>query len=264
MDWKKICTLATIAITATALLAGCGGDKKPAQTATQKGKVVIGLDDNFPPYGFHDESGDLVGFDIDMAKEAGKRLGMEVEFKPIEWSAKETELKSKKIDLIWNGLSISPEREKSILFSRPYINGPQIILVRNDSPIQKKEDLAGKMVATQEGSTGLDAVNKEPEFKSTFKGFKTYSDNVTSFMDLQVGRVDAVVVSRTTALYFMKKNKADFRIVDGGYPDIPSGVGMRKDDTELKAKLDKVLEEMKADGTSSKISEKWLGMDITM
>jgi polar amino acid transport system substrate-binding protein len=62
----------------------------------------------------------------------------------------------------------------------------------------------------------------------------------------------------------MKKNKADFRIVDGGYPDIPSGVGMRKDDTELKAKLDKVLEEMKADGTSSKISEKWLGMDITM
>ena len=189
---------------------------------------------------------------------------MEVEFKPIDWDSKETELKSKKIDAIWNGLSITPEREQNILFSRPYENGPQILLVKNDSPIQGKADLAGKIVGTQQGSTGLEAIEAEPELRDSFKELKQYSDNVTSFMDLEVGRIDAVVVAQTTAAYFIKKNNAPFRIIDVGYPDIPSGVGMRKDDTELKAQLDKVLEDMHNDGTSKKISEKWFGIDVTM
>ncbi len=262
MNWKKIAAAGMAAALVVCFAAGCGGQQK--DTSAQKNKIVIGLDDNFPPFGFHDESGQLVGFDIDLATEAAKRLGVEVEFKPIDWDSKETELKSKKIDAIWNGLSISPEREKNILFSRPYENGPQIILVRADSPIQSKADLAGKIVGTQQGSTGLDAIEKDPELKKTFKELKTYSDNVTSFMDLQVGRIDAVVVAKTSAGYFMQKNKADFRIVDAGYPDIPSGVGMRKEDTELKAKIDKVLKEMKEDGTSTAISQKWFGMDVTL
>lgn len=265
MEWKRYAVAGVAAVMTVCLAAGCGSEKKSEDAGNaQKNKIVIGLDDNFPPFGFHDESGELVGFDIDMAKEASKRLGMEVEFKPIDWDSKETELKSKKIDAIWNGLSITPEREKQILFSRPYENGPQILLVRSDSPIQGKADLAGKIVGTQQGSTGLEAINAEPELRDSFQELKQYSDNVTSFMDLEVGRVDAVVVAKTTAAYFMNKNKADFRIIDVGYPDIPSGVGMRKDDAELKAKLDKVLQEMHDDGTSTKISEKWFGIDISM
>jgi polar amino acid transport system substrate-binding protein len=265
MDLKRLAIAGLAATMAVCFIAGCGGQKKADSQATaQKNKIVIGLDDNFPPFGFHDESGALVGYDIDMAKEAAKRLKMDVEFKAIDWDSKETELKSKKIDAIWNGLSITPEREKNILFSRPYENGPQILLVRGDSPIQSKNDLAGKIVGTQQGSTGLEAINAEPELKNSFKELKTYSDNVTSFMDLQVGRIDAVVVAKTSAGYFMTKNKSDFRIIDVGYPDIPSGVGMRKDDTELKAKLDKVLEEMHNDGTSKAISEKWFGIDVSL
>ena len=137
-------------------------------------------------------------------------------------------------------------------------------MVKNDSPIQGKADLAGKIVGTQQGSTGLEAIEAEPELRDSFKEMKQYSDNVTSFMDLEVGRIDAVVVAQTTAAYFIKKNNAPFRIIDVGYPDIPSGVGMRKDDTELKARLDKVLEDMHNDGTSKKISEKWFGIDVTM
>ena len=264
-EWKKYAAAGMAAILTATFVAGCGGDKQADKgTAAKRDKIVIGLDDNFPPVGFHDESGELVGFDIDMAKEASKRLGMEVEFKPIDWDSKETELKSKKIDAIWNGLSITPEREQNILFSRPYENGPQILLVKNDSPIQGKADLAGKIVGTQQGSTGLEAIEAEPELRDSFKELKQYSDNVTSFMDLEVGRIDAVVVAQTTAAYFIKKNNAPFRIIDVGYPDIPSGVGMRKDDTELKAQLDKVLEDMHNDGTSKKISEKWFGIDVTM
>jgi polar amino acid transport system substrate-binding protein len=265
MNWKKLAVAGLAASMVVFFAVGCGDQKKADSGApAQKNKIVIGLDDNFPPFGFHNESGELVGFDIDMAKEAAKRLGIEVEFKPIDWDSKETELKSKKIDAIWNGLSITPEREKNILFSRPYENGPQILLVRADSAIKGKADLAGKIVGTQQGSTGLEAINQEPELRDSFKELKAYSDNVTSFMDLQVGRIDAVVVAKTSAGYFMTKNKSDFRIIDVGYPDIPSGVGMRKDDTELKAKLDKVLEEMHKDGTSTKISEKWFGMDVSM
>ena len=162
-NWKKYITAGLVTV-AAGLLAGCGSTDKKADTSAtgDSHKIVIGLDDNFPPFGFHDENGDLVGFDIDMAKEAAKRLNMDVEFKPIDWDSKETELNSKKIDAIWNGLSITPEREKKILFSRPYENGPQILLVRADSPIQGKADLAGKIVGTQQGSTGLEAINQEP------------------------------------------------------------------------------------------------------
>lgn len=263
MKWKAWATMGLVVAAASVLLTGCGSSGEGAATA-QKNKIVIGLDDNFPPFGFHDESGALVGFDIDLAKEAAKRLNMDVEFKPIDWDSKETELQSKNIDAIWSGLSITPEREANILFSRPYQNGPQILLVRNDSPIQGKADLAGKIVGTQQSSTGLEAINAEPELKASFKELKEYPDNVTSFMDLEVGRIDAVVVAKTTAAYFMKKNKADFRIIDVGYPAVPIGVGLRKDDTALKEKLDKVLEEMHQDGTSTKISEKWFGMDVSM
>ena len=263
MNWKACATMGLIVAAASVLLTGCGSSGEGAATE-QKNKIVIGLDDNFPPFGFHDESGALVGFDIDLAKEAAKRLNMDVEFKPIDWDSKETELQSKNIDAIWSGLSITPEREQNILFSRPYQNGPQILLVRKDSPIQGKADLAGKIVGTQQSSTGLEAINAEPELKATFKELKEYPDNVTSFMDLEVGRIDAVVVAKTTAAYFMKKNKADFRIIDVGYPAVPIGVGLRKDDTALKEKLDKVLEEMHQDGTSTKISEKWFGMDVSM
>lgn len=264
MDWKRLAVVGAAALMAMNIT-GCGGQESSNNNAAaERNKIVIGLDDNFPPFGFHDEKGDLVGFDIDLAKEAAKRLGMEVEFKPVDWDSKETELTSKRIDAIWSGLSITPEREKNILFSRPYQNGPQILLVRSDSPIQGKADLAGKIVGTQQSSTGLDAINSEPELRDSFKELKLYSDNVTAFMDLEVGRIDAVVVALTTAAYFKNQNNADFRIIDVGYPKIPAGVGMRKDDTELKGKLDKVLEDMHNDGTAQKISEKWFGMDVTM
>lgn len=263
-NWQKCAVLGMAVVVAAGLVAGCGSDKKAADKKAASNKIIIGLDDNFPPFGFHDEKGDLVGFDIDIAKEAAKRLGKDIEFKSIDWDSKETELKSGKIDAIWSGLSISPERQKNILFTIPYEYGPQILLVRKDSPIQGKADLAGKIVGTQQGSTGLEAIQHEPELMNSFKELKQYSDNVTSFMDLEVGRIDAVVVANTAAGYFMSKNKdANFRIIDVGYERIPSGVGLRKDDTQLKEELDKVIKEMRDDGTLKKISEKWFGMDVT-
>lgn len=265
MKWKKAIAAGILLACAAGLLAGCGGEQKAASAdGGENKKIIIGLDDNFPPFGFKDKDGQLVGFDIDMAKEAAKRMGSDIEFKQIDWSSKEAELKSHKIDAIWNGLTILPEREKNILFSRPYENSVQIILVKEESPIQSKADLAGKVVATQEGSTGLDAINNEPEVKASFKELKLYPDNVSGFMDLKIGRIDAMVVSEVVALYYNKQNNAGFRVVDAGYDRQPVGVGLAKDNQAFKERLDKTLTEMKNDGTSTKISEKWFGKDITI
>ncbi len=265
MKWKHLILGGLLLAGAAALVTGCGGEKAaPADSGGAAKKIVIGLDDNFPPFGFKDKEGNLVGFDIDMAREAARRMGSDIEFKQIDWASKEVELRSHKIDAIWNGLTILPEREKNILFSRPYENSVQIILVKEDSPIQSKADLAGKVVATQEGSTGLDAINREPEVKASFADLKLYPDNVSGFMDLQIGRIDAIIVSQVVALYYNKQNNAGFRVVDAGYNRQPVGVGIAKDNEEFKKRLDKILEEMKADGTSTEISMKWFGEDITI
>lgn len=266
--WKKFITAGLAVLGTAALIAGCSGNAGSShsagslQSAPEKA-FVIGLDDNFPPFGFHDKQGNLVGFDVDMAKEAARRMGVKAEFKPIDWSAKEAELKGHKIDAIWSGLSITPQREENMLFSRPYQNARQIILVKEDSPIRSKSDLAGKTVGTQEGSTGLAAINKDTDMKAQLKDLKLYSDNVSGFMDLKIGRIDAMVVAEVVALYYNHQNQAGFRVVDGGYDFVPTGVGIAKDNQALKDQLDKALESMHEDGTASEISKKWFGEDIT-
>ena len=163
---KKRTLLASLAL--TAILAACG-KSEPAATAQAPEaapapvavtKIVVGLDDNFPPMGFRDEKNELVGFDIDMAKEATKRLGMEVEFKPIDWSAKEAELNGKRIDVLWNGLTILESRKQHIAFTDPYMANRQIIIVKAGSDIADKTGLAGKVVGVQESSSAVDAMKK--------------------------------------------------------------------------------------------------------
>ena len=135
-------------------LTGCGGTTNGDNS---KKPIVIGLDDNFPPMGYRDKNGQIVGFDIDLARDVAKKLNRPVEFKPIDWNAKEVELASGRIDAIWNGLSITPEREKKISFSTPYMKDEQIVVVLQNSPIQNLEDLKGKVVGVQNGSTSLAA-----------------------------------------------------------------------------------------------------------
>src|SRR5690606_920358 len=183
---------------AAVLLTACGPSNDTSSTETaasaQPRKVVVGLDDNFPPMGFRDEKNELVGFAIDLAREATKRLGMEVEFKAIDWSAKEAELNGKRVDVLWNGLTITEERNKNINFTKPYMANHQIIVVAANSPIQAKADLSGKVVGAQEGSSAVDAIKKEAEVFESFKELKTFGDNVTALLDLSAGRLDAVVL----------------------------------------------------------------------
>jgi len=251
---------------AAMVVAGCGKKEEPVAAATPAPvaakAIVIGLDDNFPPMGFRDDRNELVGFDIDLAKEAGKRLGVEVSFKPIDWSAKESELNGKRIDVLWNGLTITEERKANILFTKPYLENRQIVVVAEASGITSKAQLKGKVVGVQDGSSAVDAVQKDEATAKSLKELKKFGDNVTALMDLSAGRLDALVVDEIVGRYYTAKKPRDYRVLEDNFGTEDYGVGTRKDDTELAAKLDKALDDMKADGTAAKISTQWFGKDI--
>lgn len=257
-----------LALSLSALLVACGKQESaPAASAAAPApvamsKIVVGLDDNFPPMGFRDEKNELVGFDIDMAREAAKRMGMEVDFKPIDWSAKEAELSAKRVDALWNGLTITEERKKNIAFTAPYMENHQIVVVDAASPIKAKADLAGKVVGAQDGSSAVDAVKKDDAVFKSFKEFKTFGDNVTALMDLSTGRLDAVVVDEVVGRYYVAKKPQDYAVLDENFGTEEYGVGVRQGDTDLLAKLNQALAGMKQDGMAARIATQWFGKDI--
>ena len=269
MNWKKLLTLGCAALFAAAAFTGCGGQQ--AATSSSSGaasgdKIVVGLDDNFPPMGFKDENNEIVGFDIDLAKEATKRLGREVEFKAIDWSSKEAELKSGRVNVLWNGLDITDKRKENMLFSDPYMDNRQIIFVKKGvTDIKDEQSLAGKAVGTQSASTAEEYMDGSEFFKSKVKEVKKYSYFVSAFMDLENGRIDAVVGDEIVGRYYMSKHPDTIDAVDVAVGPVSQfGIAFAKDNQKLRDDVQKVLNEMVKDGTVAKISEKWFGKDITL
>ena len=177
------------------------------QYILDKGEIVLGLDESFPPMGFRDsKTGEITGYDIDLAKEMAKRLGVELKIQPIDWAAKEMELDSKNIDMIWNGMSVTDERVQNMFLSKPYLANTQCIIVAADSPIKTKADLAGKKVALQEGSSAMEAVEADEATYATIGELVTFAENLTAYMDLKAGRVDAFVVDRVVGEWIIENN----------------------------------------------------------
>ena len=259
---KKIFMAALLLV--TMVFAGCGGGT-PAKNDAEEKPIVIGLDDEYAPMGFKNEQNEIVGFDVDLAKEAAKRLGSKVEFKAIDWNSKEAELKSGRIDIIWNGLDITPERQQNMLFSDPYMDNRQIVFVKkgNDQGIKTEADLAGKAVGTQAGSTAEAYIDSVEGFKDSFREFKTYGDYVSAFMDLENGRIDALVCDEIVGRYAMSKQDDKFDALDVTVGPVSEfGFAFSKENKELRDKVQKVFDEMVKDGTAAKISEQWFGADL--
>lgn len=271
---KKLSVIALVFMLAlSTFLGGCSSSSSSSSSANDdsleyimdKGEFVVGLDDAFPPMGYRDDDNNIVGFDIDLAKEVAKRMGVEVKFQPVSWEGKEQELSSKNIDCIWNGFGITPEREKVLTFSEPYMANPQIFVVLADSGIKTEADLKGKVVAAQNGSTSYATIDQNTELKDSFKEFIGVEDNVKALMDLEVGGSDAVAMDTVVARYYMAKDPDKYSIIeDTTILDEEMGVGFRKGDNALCKKVEDTLKEMKKDGTLAKISEEWFGEDLTI
>jgi len=261
---KQLVVFSTVACLGLGL-AGCGSKSASASTLS-KDKLIVGLDDTFAPMGFRDENGEITGFDVDLAKALGEKLGKTIEFQSIDWNMKETELSNGNIDFIWNGYSISDERKEKVDFGVPYLKNRQIIITLADSEIATKADLVGKTVAAQTGSTAVDAIEAEPDVMATFNDGKpiTYESNNDVLMDLEAGRVDAAVADEIIVRYYIsKKGEEKFKILDDDFGDEEYGVGMRKGDKEMVDAFNKAYKELKEDGTVAEISTKWFGEDIT-
>ena len=258
MKRSAIILLALAAI--LSILAGCSTSAGNNEKEETKNTIIVGIDDTFAPMGFRDENNEIVGFDIDLASAAIEHMGKEIEFQPIDWSTKESELSSGRIDLIWNGYTITEEREKQVLFTKPYLENSQVIVTLSDSTIKDMADLAGKKVGLQAQSSALDALNGN-EISSKIENITEYKTNVLALNDLKIGRVDAVVIDEIVIDYYMTKETDTYTVLEETLAPELYGIGVKKGNEELLNDLQAALDEMNEDGTATEISEKWFGVD---
>ncbi len=223
---------------------------------------VLGLDASFPPMGFTDQNNEVIGVDIDLAKAVCEKLGMKFEAKPIEWASKEMELNTGKITCIWNGLTITDERKEAFELSRAYMSNDQVVVVMNDSAIKSKADLAGKIVAAQADSSGLEALQKDEIFASIKDGAaKEYADYVTAMGDLELGRCDAIVMDSVVANYYITANAKPMVVLEDKMAAEEYGIAFKKGETALLEAVEKALSELAAEGKIAEISQNWFGKD---
>ena len=246
-----------------------GSNAKQEDTSLQyildRGKFIVGLDDTFPPMGFRDDANNIVGFDIDLAQAVSDKLGVELVLQPIEWDAKEQELATKNIDAIWNGFSITEERLANLTMSDPYMENSISLVVAKDSEIASMEDIAGKRLAVQSGSSAQEALDSEAnkEFKASVGKINEFASYVTALMDLETGNSDAVLMDSVVANYMINTAGKDFTVLDDALVAEEYAVGFRKGDQALCDAVNNALKELKEDGTVETIATKWFGSDIT-
>lgn len=227
----------------------------------KRGEFILGLDASFPPMGFTDEAGEIVGYDIDVAAAVCEKLGVTLVKQPIDWDAKEMELNSGAIDCIWNGMSITDERLESMSISLPYLNNDQVLVVRAADGIKTLADLAGKKLGLQSGSSADDALEAAAEFKATLGNVLPFEDNVVALMDLGTGGVDAVLLDSIVAEYYIATMGVDFAILEESLAGEEYGIGFRKGDVALTEAVNNILLDMAKDGTLAEITIKWFGVD---
>ena len=259
---KRKFTLVFILALGLTILAACGSDEKSEGSSTEKETLIIGIDDTFAPMGFRDDNNEIVGFDIDLATAAAEQMGVEVEFQPIDWSTKESELSSGRIDLIWNGYTVTDERKEKVLFTKPYLENAQVVMTLAYSKISALNDLAEKQVGIQALSSALDALNANPISEKVT--LNEYKDNVLALTDLKAGRVEAVVIDKVVGEYFMTQETDTFKILDEALAPEQYAVGVKKGNEELLEKVQAALDTMNEDGTAAEISTKWFGEDIVL
>ncbi|MGM9650043.1 MAG: amino acid ABC transporter substrate-binding protein [Butyricicoccaceae bacterium] len=265
---KRFALLMAGAMMVSVLAAGCGsnGGKQQEGSASGSGTAdkttfTVGFDANFPPYGYKDENGEYVGFDLDLAAEVCERNGWELKKQPIEWSAKEMELSSGAIDCIWNGFTINGLEDK-YCWSEPYVDNSQVFLIQKDSGIETFDDLAGKTVLVQKDSAALKALTDEEDHPDTAKLAKTFGDMIeiadyeSAIMELEAGSADAIAIDIGVAKVKMAKNDK-LAIMKDIITTEQYGIGFKLGNDALRDKVQNTLNEMVEDGTFTKIAEKW-------
>ena len=223
---------------------------------------IVGFDAEFPPYGYKDESGEYVGFDLDLAQEVCNRNGWTLVKQPIDWDSKDMELTTGAIDCIWNGFTMNG-RESEYTWSTPYVDNSQVVIVKSTSDITKLSDLSGKIVAVQADSsalaafTGDNATEENKALAASFTDLQQVGDYNSAFMNLESGMVQAICMDIGVANYQLSARGDTFRMLDENISSEQYGIGFKKGNTELRDKVQETLLSMKEDGTFEEIAKKW-------
>ncbi len=263
---RYIAFLLLVVAVAAVVFTGCsstGGADKSWEKVKDKGELIMGLDDSFPPMGFRDENNEITGFDVDVAKEVCSRLGIKLTLQQIVWETKEKELNAGKIDCIWNGFTITDARKEQVLFSKPYMGNRQVLVVAGDSALAELADFEGKKLALQAGSSAAEALSASADFKSKLGEVVEFDDNMMALMDLEKGGVDAVLMDEVVANYNIQARKINAKVLDEALAPEEYGIGFRLTDSALMTKVQETLDAMAKDGKLAQISNKWFGKDVT-
>lgn len=257
-------TMTVALVSALTMMTGCSKEDETTNIAAEK--LVVGLDDTFAPMGFRDSEGNLVGFDIDLANAVGEELGMTVEFKPIEWKAKEMELKAKTIDCVWNGMSITPERKVAMALTNKYLNNKIVLMAleKSDLDVTKAEQLADLKIGTQVDSSALETLKKNEAYQSFKNNISEYEKYDTAIMDLKAGRIDVIAVDQVLGEYTNNNLGGEMKELTYSLGDDYYVIGCAKDNTELRDKLNETIEKLVKNGKAGEISKKWFGKDIVI
>ena len=233
----------------------------------QQKSITVGFDNTFVPMGFEEKNGNYAGFDIELAKYVSKKLGITVHFQPIDWDMKETELQNGTIDAIWNGYSATDERREKVAFTIPYMQNTQILVVKKTSGIHSVEDMAGKVLGAQNGSSGMLDFEEHPEvLKNRVKGEDAdqYQSVNEAIIDLKNDRIDALLIDRVYADYYLTTEGIadEYDTIPSGFESESFAVGVRPADKKLLEALNQAFKELYQEGIFQQISQKWFGEDV--
>ncbi len=282
---KKLLALMCIFGMTAAMLSGCGdtspsgADSQTAEGAANEGQdasgsgdeerktFTVGFDAEFPPYGYVDDSGEYVGFDLDLARAVCEKEGWEFVAQPVDWDAKDLELSSGAIDCIWNGFTMNG-REDDYTWTVPYIDNSQVFVVPADAGISTKADLAGKVVGVQKDSSALaaltDAENQENlDLAASFADLVEYADYNTAFMDLEAGAIEALAIDIGVASYQISSRGDGYVMLDEPLSTEQYGIGFLKGNDELKDTVEADLMELYDEGVVEETAKEY-GIDTSM
>ena len=233
----------------------------------QQKSITVGFDNTFVPMGFEEKNGNYAGFDIELAKYVSKKLGITVHFQPIDWDMKETELQNGTIDAIWNGYSATDERRVKVSFTIPYMQNTQVLVVKKTSGIHSVEDMTGKVLGAQNGSSGMLDFEEHPEvLKNRVKGGDAdqYQSVNEAIIDLKNDRIDALLIDRVYADYYLTTEGIadEYDTIPSGFESESFAVGVRPADKKLLEALNQAFKELYQEGIFQQISQKWFGEDV--
>ena len=257
---KKFFAIALAVLMVMSMFAGCTKNDKGENdlNLVKDGKLIMATNAAFPPYEMTDDNGKFIGIDVEVAQAIADKLGLELEIDNMEFTAALEAAQKGKADMVMAGVTVTPDREMVMDFSNSYATGIQVVIVPENSDIKTPDDLEGKKIGTQMGTTGYLYCSDTPE-NGGFgeENVVAYDNGITAVQALLKGQIDCIVIDNAPAQAFVKEN-AGLKILETEFAVENYAIGFTKGNTALKEAVNKALAELIADGTIKQIVDKYI------